>query len=291
MTLVTALHGEKSVWLCTDRRLTYPTRARDDGCKVLQIAGTDGEALLGYAGLGASQGRTQPSAWMNDVLKDQHGLTIENQLGLIAQAMQTDMPRQLESMYGPQAHHLLATAIVNNEPRLYGVSLELQDVGIAPKFIYTRFARTETGGPPPRLAFAGSGATHLPKGKTWARDIFRVVRAVEAGRVNPMAVADRLAALNAQISGKDPFVSPGCIVTWRLNGGGFQFFEGVKRVSQDIGLPAMANGMDVREIADMMAPLALKSFEAMKAGQPADLDAAAIQAGIDKINKRAKRKL
>src|SRR4051812_18168576 len=119
MTLVMAFHGEQSIWLCADRRLTYPNRHQDGACKVLVVEGTNGHALLGYAGLGASVGGTQPSDWMNDLLADQPTGPLEGYLGLIANAMKADMPAHLASLAGAQAHHLLAPAIVDGETRLY----------------------------------------------------------------------------------------------------------------------------------------------------------------------------
>ena len=121
--------------------------------------------------------------------------------------------------------------------------------------------------------------------------MLRIIKAVEAGRVTPLAVADRLAAMNAEIADRDPFVSQNCIVVWRLNGGSYQFYNGRQRCRADIALPTMANGMDVRDLAKVLTPLSLKQFKDMKAGLPAQSDDAAIQAGLDKINNRKKRKL
>jgi hypothetical protein len=258
---------------------------------MLHISGTDGDALLGYAGLGTSLAGTQPSDWMNDVLAEHHALSIESQIGVIANAMKADLPPQLRRMAGAQAHHLIATAIVSGEPRLYGVGLALCPLGGDPSFIHTRYARTESGGPPPRFAVAGSGVNHMPKGKAWARDILRVVRGVEAGRVNPLAVADRLAVLNAEIASRDKYVSSNCIVTWRMGGGSTQFYDGRQRVKADVSVPTVARGMDVRLISEATIPFFLETVERMKKGEPHEYDGSAIQAAIDKLSMRPKRKL
>lgn len=286
MTLIMALHGAKSVWLCTDRRLTYPTNIRDDGCKVLSISGTDGVALLGYSGLGDSLAKTQPSDWMNDVLKDQHGLTVAQQLGLIADATKLHMPAQLALMNGTQFHAALASAIVNGEPCLYAMSIELRGIGLPPNFVFNRYC------PPPRFAFAGSGADYLNDENKWTRDILRIVGRVESGHVNPLAVADRLAAMNETVASKDLFVSEECIVAWHHNGGCHQLYNGAKRGAQEpFFLPIMSNGVDGRDLAKLMMPLGLQQFATLKAGQPYVTDEVAIKKGVEKINNRTKRKL
>jgi hypothetical protein len=290
MTLVMALHGEKSIWLCSDRRLTYPTKVRDDGCKVLQIDGTDGQALLGYAGLGASLAKTQPSDWMNDLLVGKEGLTVEQQLGIIADATKSDMPPELSKLVGPQAHHLLASALVNDEPRLYAVTLQLAPPTVPPHFVFTRYVTTESGESPPRFAFAGSGMDHLPAGRSWSREILRVVRAVEAGRVSPLAVADRLARVNESVAAKDSFVSRQCIVVWRFNGGSYQFYDGSKRTRGDMTLPNVGYGVDFAAFAEALMPIAFKNFEAIKKGESVDEQDWGFET-LDKFQKSRGRKL
>jgi hypothetical protein len=106
-----------------------------------------------------------------------------------------------------------------------------------------------------------------------------------------MAVADRLAAVNAQVAIRDSYVSPQCIVTWRLDGGNFQFFDGTKRIPQDVTLPAMGNGMDIRDLCDMMMPLYLKKLEGGLTESLFELSEDDVRAGLEKINNRPKRKL
>ena len=55
MTLVATINTPESIWLLADRRLTYKGRPpKDDAHKVMVLEATDGVALLGYAGLGAT---------------------------------------------------------------------------------------------------------------------------------------------------------------------------------------------------------------------------------------------
>lgn len=291
MTLVIALQGAKSIWLVADRRLTYPNRQRNDACKILTVEGNNGVALLGYAGLGASARNTEPSSWMNDLLVGLPVMPIEGYLNVIAQAMQAELPQHLSKMPTTQAHHLIAPALIDGEPRLYGIFLELGQGGKMPRFVYTRFARTENGGPPPRLALAGSGLNHIPPPKQWYRELFRLVVAFERGRVSPRAVADRLACINEQAAIKDRSVSPECIVTWRLNGGGFQFYSGSKRINADKPIPAVANGMDIQDLVNISMAFALKDFAAMRKGEATQNHGSEIQSELDKLSSKVKRKL
>lgn len=290
MTLVIALQGAKSIWLLTDRRLTYPTRQRNDACKMLTVEANDGVALLGYAGLGASNHDTEPSVWMNDLLVGMPAQPLEGYLGAIANAMQAELPRHLAMMQGSQAHHVLASAIVNGEPRLYGIGLELTEENKAPSFFFTR-VRNEDADFPPRLGLAGSGLSHIPPRKEWYRDLLRIVVAFEKGKVSPQAVTDQLARINDHVAGKDPFVSRECMVVWRGNGGGFQFYSGSTRVAPDRPIPLVSNGMDIQEIAKISMASFSKRLEGLKNGALDEADGEAIQAELDKLALKPKRNL
>lgn len=293
MTFVLAMHGAKSIWMCVDRQLTYsPTFKSDKGCKVIEVSGTDGVALLGYAGLGASLARTQPSDWMNDLLVGKAGLTVEECLGIIADAMKLDLPAHLARMDGIQAHHLIAPAIIEGKPRLYGVQLQNRGVGEEPHFVFTRYARTAHGGAPPRLALAGSGVAHFRFDSAWWRQTFRLVCAYEAGRLNPLIVADRLASLNYEVSKRDPYVGQKCLVIWRNNGGAHQFYDGTDKIEDGFGLPTVINGLDFRDIIKASMPFFMEQMRAFhETGHPIDIDAARINEALAKASSRKPRKL
>ena len=70
MTLVLTVNGPETIWLLADRRLSYEGRSpKDDARKVMFLETTDGVAILGYAGLGATARGTEPADWMSAVLR------------------------------------------------------------------------------------------------------------------------------------------------------------------------------------------------------------------------------
>ena len=87
-----ALLGPESIWLVADRRLSYPgRRPRDDARKTAILHATDGKALLGYAGLGATARGTEPADWMCAVLRSRK-ISIVDAVGTISAAMQREFP-------------------------------------------------------------------------------------------------------------------------------------------------------------------------------------------------------
>ena len=68
MTLVVTINGPETIWVLTDRRLSSKGKAvKEDALKVMFLETTDGVAILGYCGLGATANQTEPSNWMSAV--------------------------------------------------------------------------------------------------------------------------------------------------------------------------------------------------------------------------------
>lgn len=290
MTLILSLQGQSSIWICADRRLTYPDRIVDNAVKLLDIEGRDGRAFLGYAGLGKSKSRTEPSGWMNDILKGKPGLPIEQQLSLVSSAMRDDLSNHLHAMPGEKSHVVVAPAVIDGVVRLYQLSVALSENAPLPQIIFTHHENERKGGPPP-FAVTGSGAHHLLARKGWHREILRTLRGVEAGRVNPRAVADRLAQLNRDVAACDSSVSRKCIVKWWAGSGGYQFYGDDSRVEGDAAIPMVANGMDLQDIARAVTPISLEAFADIRAGGVGDIDPAAMQAALEREYLRPNRKL
>lgn len=289
MTFILSLQGKNSIWLCADRRLTYPNRFTDTGIKLLSIEGMDGRALLGYAGLGSSKSRTEPSAWMNDLLKGKGRLRVEEQLGLIASAMKAELPQHLAAITGEKSHVLIATAIIEGKVRVYQLSVAVSQRNQTPHLIYTR--REMRNGLPHPFAVTGSGAEHLPRRKGWHRDLLRIVRAVETGHVNPRAVADRMATINEMVAEQDQAVSKKCVVKWWAKSGGSQFYDGKHRVSADIPIPSIFHGTDIHDIFRSLAPLAQRAFADLSGGGQGKIEEAEMNAALRREFSRPNRKL
>jgi hypothetical protein len=283
MTLVLTINGPETIWLLADRRLSYQGRPpKDDARKLMFLETTDGLAILGYAGLGATAVGTEPADWMSAVLRGR-SLTLEQSLGALADAMKKQLPRHIVQMPGAPAHNVFVPAFVGEQPRLYTIDLVFAPDRKSYQFRYTRHV---VGIPPavtaraPRLGLAGSGGHYLAaQDKRWMRDLLRVARAHDRGQVMALAVADQLAKVNNDVHAGigDKSVGPRCIVAWRhrkggghKGGGGQQSYTGTARVAESSALPTIANGMDVQAIAGLMMPRFMKMFEDTRAGRETD---------------------
>lgn len=258
MTLIVTVNGSKTIWLLADRRLTRRGRSpQDDARKLLLLDATDGIAMLGYAGLGATALGTEPADWMRAVLRGRH-LPVEQSLGFLATQVQEQLPRHMTDLLGtriPQ-HLILAPAFVGGRVRIYAISLSFPPDRPEGRVSFDCWGASDR---PPPLAIIGSGAKHLGKDKRWQRDILRLLKASDRGQITPHVVADRLATLNYEAHGADPLVGPRCIVVWRHHNGRIHFggdhlcYTGTVRESDSARLP-IADKIDIttyiRALAD-----------------------------------------
>jgi len=112
MTLVVGITNEASIWLLTDRRLSYDDGSHiDDARKLLVLETTDGIALLGYDGLGATVLGIEPGDWMSRVLRGRN-IGLEKSLSVLTRAVRGKLPRhQLGlSCIGPPLHNVMIPA-------------------------------------------------------------------------------------------------------------------------------------------------------------------------------------
>lgn len=298
MTLIVTVNGRESIWMLADRRLSYRGRPpKEDGRKMMLLETTDGVAILGYAGLGATARGTEPADWMGAVLRGRK-LPLEQALGELAGAMQRQFPKHLIQLPSnvPAGHNILISAFVDGEVRMYTI-----DLGFAPdrKTYSFRYTRHVVNPSPdrlqrtPRIGLAGSGAISLARDKRWIRNLLQLVRACDTRRVPPIVVADQLAVINelAHRSTVDGTVGSRCIVVWRHNksgiykgGGGHQFYEGTKRTGDSGALPTIANGLDVQALVQAMMPQMLEQMSALRTGRPGgDIDVAKMNAELAKL--------
>jgi len=245
----------------------------------------DGVAILGYAGLGATAYKTEPSEWMSAVLRSRN-LPLEQSLEILAEAIKEQLPRHMDGMApnAESAHNVMVPAFLHNEPRLYTIDLIFMP---ARKSYESRCTRQVVDKPAPtmprtpRIRIAGSGARYLAKDKKWKRALLRVVTAHDCNRVSPYVVADHLAKLNNEVylGTGDQSVGPRCIVAWRYRkeggvqngGGGHQFYTGKSRDLNSLALPSIGIGMDWQALANMMMPLILSKIANGKRGRSATL--------------------
>jgi hypothetical protein len=287
LTLVVSINGPESIWLLADRRLSYTGRSpKDDARKVMFLETTDGVAILGYAGLGATARGTEPADWMSAVLRCQN-ILLEQSLGALADAMKVQFPSHLVLTPG-RTHNVVVPAFLGNEVRLYSIDMAVGNDRKIDSFRYTRHVIGKTNRVS-RMALTGSGADYLfrneKRWKYWKRSLLRLVKASDSVQVSPVAVADHLANLNYEVHQGivevhqgivDESVGPRCIVAWRhrkggvhTGGGGQQFYTGATRDASSPSLPTIACGMDVKAMIDAMYPQMIKNLEATMAGQPA----------------------
>ena len=191
MTLVVTVNGPVSIWLLADRRLSFRDRPpKDDARKVMLLTTPDGDAILGYAGLGVTCLGTEPADWMSAVLRGR-SLSLEQSLGVLTDAMVRQFPRHMVGL--TPVHVVMVPAFLAEEPRLYEIDLVFAPDSKDYRFRCTRhvvnkpaLAMPRT----PRIAIAGSGAAYLARNKRWMRNLLRVVRANDLRQISPLAVAD-----------------------------------------------------------------------------------------------------
>jgi hypothetical protein len=290
MTLLMTVNGPETVWLMADRRITKRGAVvRDNARKVMLLETTDGVAILGYTGLGATRSGTEPADWMSAVLRGRNA-PLEHCLGMLADAAKRELPSHL---FGTP-HSIVATAFLGGEAKVYTIDLHAPP-GRPMAFRYTRHVINQPSHIAPRtppLAYGGSGARLLIGDNRWRRELLRLVRACDRGKVSPHAVADRLAGINIQVHQAEPTVGPRCVVVWRhrkqgvhKGGGAHQFYNGAMREHDglDGSLPTIANGGDISALLRAIMPQMMEQMEALRAGKTMDLDKDKMNAELAKL--------
>jgi hypothetical protein len=275
VTLVVTVNGPETIWLLADRRLSSKGRTvKEDARKVMFLETTDGVAILGYCGLGATALGTEPADWMSAVLRGRN-LPLEQSLGVLVAAIREQLPRHVPTGF---AHTVIAPAFLGDKLKLYSIELQNREVS------WRHWPVDKLPWLTARVAMGGSGGVYLAKHekkKEWVRGVLRIIKAYDRGRVSALAVADKLAKLNSEVCRdiSDKSVGPRCIVAWRNRkggvhngGGGHQYYTGTTRDASSPGLPTIGAGMDIEAIAnlmmDVMVPQMTKMSEARRVGQP-----------------------
>lgn len=257
MTLVLAAHSRRTLWVAVDRRLSYSDGGPfiDDAVKVVSLETVDGQGLLAYAGLGATARGTQPSAWINSVLRGHNTLKFEHALRILSDAANRQLPPHLKQLAqdGTAEHHIIVPAFLNKDrARMYSIDnvIDLKHGRSMYRFS-THQHSADPCSPAINLALAGTGGLLLTEDQTWMREFRYLMKKHSQGRIDEVIVADYLAQLNARVHSQERTVGPRCIVVWRhrAGGGAQRYYTHGEVESSSPGIPSISNGMDVMAIA------------------------------------------
>jgi hypothetical protein len=274
MTLVLALTSPKSIWLVTDRRLSTPNGVVNDHArKFMRLETYDGRALIGYAGLGATRGKTEPADWMARVLRGRN-LSVDQSIGVLAAAMNDRLRPHIDMLPAGvlRGHQVIAPAFVNGKPELYEIQLYRQP-GREYVLKHTRYQvehpfAKQPG--TPRVMIGGSGGPILGADWSWTRPLLRLIRAYDDGKVTQRTVATHLAKINQRVAQKVASVGPTSIVSWYSTdrGGGHDFFieDQIQPGLLHRRIPLISRGTDMLAFIEAMFPEAemLKAFAAVR---------------------------
>ena len=244
------------------------------------------DRLLGATAMGDGAQRLD-----GEVLRGRN-LPLEQSLGVLTDAVNLRLPRHLDRLPGTggRAHHIIVPAFHNGEPKLYTIDLLRPRGSNAYAFRYTRIVSRQVRGEQmtPRFATAGTGTTHLPGDKRWARDILRdilrLIKAHDAGRIKPQPVAAAFAKLNHRISEFEPTVGRRCIVVWRFQkgGGAHECFDGGQREMSTPCLATNANGMEVSALLKVAMPFMMARLDPSRGGAM-EIDEQALNATLAEL--------
>lgn len=259
LTLILTMNGPETIWLLADRRLSVnDVSVKEDARKLMFLETTDGVAILGYAGLGATLLGTEPADWMSNVLRGRN-MPLVQSLHVLKDAIVREMPRHVAKLAGQGVvgHTVMATAFLGEEAMFYTIDLVFLPGRRQFQYRFTRHVLDKPAHIPVRThrtALGGSGALALATDLDWRRPLYRLLKACDRKLVSPHAVADHMAALNLRVSGTVPSVGPRCIVAWRhrkggvhRGGGGTQFYNGTSRegIGPNGAIPTIGAGIDL----------------------------------------------
>jgi hypothetical protein len=254
MTLVLGVLGRKHIWLLTDRRLSAKGRVpRDDGCKLALIEMSDGVAIVGYAGLGATRAGIEPSAWINAAFRNKNG-TVLQFITALASASAAEFPRHLAQFPSdyPRRQLIAAVCLVAGKPIMYtiGIGKKVGDAQFSAKIAKPMLP----SGRAARIVAAGLGADILSADRRWIRPLLRLVTAVDRGRINPRQVSTQLAQINVMVSEQTTTVGPRSIVAFRISpsGGGHHGYTGNQRDDSSPQVPQLFRGFDIGAFAQAL---------------------------------------
>jgi hypothetical protein len=279
--------------MVADRRLSRKGRPpKDDARKIVLLETTDGNAIIGYAGLGATARGTEPSDWMGRVLRGRNW-PMEQALIALAAAMQDHLPKHLRqtAVRDIAAHSAIIPAFVGGKPGLYVIDMLVSGSGKTLGFNTQRLNGRSGIEWPPRIAVTGSGGMRLPPQNRWLRQLLRLLNAHDKGRIRAEVVADALARLSFEVHKRDSYTGPNCIVAWRhcrkgrhKGGGAHAYYEGTTRIVGGAPIPSIGRGRDMGAFINAILPFIVPQLEAIMDGKSdPGLDVSAMKAATNRL--------
>lgn len=239
----------------------------------------DGEALIGYAGLGlTAYGRIEPCDWLARALNGPH-LPLEATLAYLVEVVRDRLPRLMRRLEPAQRlvqHHFVAVALRKGRPCRYRISYSFDRTTKAEKLEegwLTTKRQARFGQRGPALTAAGSGICYTTTHPDEMKMLKRIVKACEAGSVSPSAVAKQMASINFDAHSTINTIGPRSIVAWRLADGsaGMQYFRGTTPETPGADepmVPHVARGLNIDSIARVMMESLNRMSAARRAGLP-----------------------
>ncbi|WP_319825754.1 hypothetical protein [Thalassovita sp.] len=236
---------------------------------------TDGIAMMGYAGLGATAFGSQPSQWVSNVLRGRHH-PLEQMLGIVADAMKREFIPHMDGIRDTQQrrHSFIIPALLKDRHHIY--TIDMVHTNGEYRFRYTRHimggALTPLQVTVP-IGLAGSGAMPLLRRDHWQRPLLRMVKAYNRKKITGRAVAEHLAqiAYSSYLETADGTVGPDCLVVWRNakgsphKGGGAHDFFSHRQCVGGGSIPGITNGIDMSALVQIMMDEMAPHFEKVNA--------------------------
>jgi hypothetical protein len=214
---------------------------------------SDGVAIVGYAGLGATRAGNEPSAWINAAFRNQNG-TVEQCITALAAASAAELPRHLDQFPSdyPRRQLIVAVCLVDGKPTMYTIGIG-KKVGDA-QFLAEIAKPMLPSGRAARIVAVGSGAEILSADRRWIRPLLRLVTAVDHGRITPQQVSKQLAQINVMVSERTTTVGPRSIVALRISpsGGSHDGYTGDQHDDSSPQVPQLLQGFDIGAFAQAL---------------------------------------
>lgn len=278
MTLILSIQTSQSIWLLADQRLSSGAGAANEGAvKAAMLSTPDGDAIIGYAGLGVTAKGTQPSDWIANVLRGQN-ISLEESIILLGDALKTEFPNHLGMInFEEQRKHVfVVTAILDRDgSRLFRITLDGSTGDYIRSFESDIRSKSKFGFDyRTPFCIAGSGARVLERNQEWKRQLLQLVRSYNQRRISAAPVNKFLAELCLKVHKEchDRSVGPNCLIARRSKRGSpnhaeCAVYHSGKRYGTAI-VPSICNGDDFGWFGKMVSHVVRDGMKDAKPNDP-----------------------